>query len=129
MTAGIAPFTPSVRVLITSLNGIPWIIMLTVIKMTTIRKASMVLAELKAIYVPIAILMIIRTGKMKFRNILGLSPGYASMSVSSLPISGVAPSRSTFPSSWALRSAFFIGPKSLMIPDARSPTNRTAKIG
>lgn len=52
--------------------------MLTVIKITTKRKDSIVLAELKAIYVPIAILMIIRIGKMKFRNILGVPSKFLS---------------------------------------------------
>ena len=36
---------PFIMVSMTSLKGMPWIIMLTVIKMTTNRKASIVLAE------------------------------------------------------------------------------------
>ena len=84
--------------------------MLMPMKMQVYRKASIVLAEPRVKNVPRAIVMIISTGTIKFSNTFGLIPSAGFISRSSLPISGVAPSLRTFPSSIALFSAFFIGP-------------------
>lgn len=66
--------------------------------------------------------MMSATGKMKFSQMLALGEAEASRSVSSRPIIGFAPSRSTLPVWRARSSAARMGPKSGSHSEAMAPT-------
>ena len=73
-------------------------------------------------YVPTVMLIIISAGMKKSSIRFGLVPS-SGVILSNSPLSnGLAPSLTGLPSSYALNSAFFIGPKSGLIPAAIRPT-------
>ena len=75
MTAGITPLMPAMPVFMMSVNGIPWMRMMTPETTADSRNASIVRADEVTTNDPTAIAITISTGSKKFQNRLVRTPG------------------------------------------------------
>ena len=129
ITALITPFIPASAVCTRPLTvSTLWSHIVTPSTAHASMKLSSTLAVPMAMNVQTLVPMMITTGRAKFSTMLLLGEADGSISVSSLPIMGMAPSRRTFPVSIVRSSAFRMGPKSGMIWSTISPTITTVRM-